>query len=237
MPHFRTATLRAIGGWDAYNVTEDADLGMRLARFGHRTSVIASTTYEEAPARLGAWLRQRTRWFKGWMQTWAVHMRTPWRLKRELGLGGFLAFQLIVGGNALAALVHPLFLATLIDAALVGPSWRGGAGAVPAAIYGGTALAGYLVSGLLGFMGLKRRGLLASAWVLLLMPLHWLLLSLAAWRALWQLMRKPYAWEKTEHGLAKSSRLASGMTHALVELERHLTHLKASGQLPGSADR
>jgi hypothetical protein len=90
---------------------------------------------------------------------------------------------------------------------------------------------------LLGFMGLKRRGLLSSAWVLLLMPLHWLLLSLAAWRALWQLMRKPYAWEKTEHGLAKSSRRASGMTRALVELERHLTHLKASGQLPGSADR
>jgi len=210
---------------------------MRLSRFGHRTAVIASTTYEEAPARLGAWLRQRTRWFKGWMQTWAVHMRTPWRLARELGLGGFLAFQLIVGGNALAALVHPLFLATLIDAALAGSSWRGGAGAVPAAIYGGTALAGYLVSGLLGFMGLKRRGLLSSAWVLLLMPLHWLLLSLAAWRALWQLMRKPYAWEKTEHGLAKSSRRASGMTRALVELERHLTHLKASGQLPGSADR
>ncbi len=235
--HFRTATLRAIGGWDAYNVTEDADLGMRLSRFGYRTAVINSTTYEEAPARLGAWLRQRTRWFKGWMQTWAVHMRTPWRLARELGLGGFLAFQLIVGGNALAALVHPLFLATLIVAALDAAPWRGGAGAVPAAIYGGTALAGYLVSGLLGFMGLKRRGLLSSAWVLLLMPLHWLLLSLAAWRALWQLMRKPYAWEKTEHGLAKSSRLASGMTHALVELERHLTHLKASGQLPGSADR
>ena len=116
--HFRTATLRAIGGWDAYNVTEDADLGIRLSRFGYRTAVINSTTYEEAPARLGAWLRQRTRWFKGWMQTWAVHMRTPWRLARELGLGGFLAFQLIVGGNALAALVHPLFLATLLVAAL-----------------------------------------------------------------------------------------------------------------------
>jgi glycosyltransferase XagB len=170
------------------------------------------------------------------MQTWAVHMRTPWRLARELGLGGFLAFQLIVGGNALAALVHPLFLATLLVAALDAAPWRGG-GALPAAIYGGIALAGYLVSGLLGFMGLKRRGLLSSAWVLLLMPLHWLLLSLAAWRALWQLMRKPYAWEKTEHGLAKSSRRASGMTRALVELERHLTHLKASGQLPGSADR
>ena len=72
--------LREVGGWDAYNVTEDADLGMRLARFGYRTAVIASTTYEEAPAKIGPWLRQRTRWFKGWMQTWLVHMREPRRL-------------------------------------------------------------------------------------------------------------------------------------------------------------
>ena len=66
--HIRTASLREIGGWDAYNVTEDADLGTRLARFGYRVGVIPSTTYEEAPARIGAWLRQRTRWFKGWMR-------------------------------------------------------------------------------------------------------------------------------------------------------------------------
>ena len=69
MPHFRTASLREIGGWDAHNVTEDADLGMRLARFGYRADVISSTTYEEAPARIGSWLRQRTRWFKGWMRS------------------------------------------------------------------------------------------------------------------------------------------------------------------------
>ena len=75
--HFRTDVLRRIGAWDPYNVTEDADLGMRLARFGYRTEVINSTTYEEAPGRVGPWLRQRTRWFKGWMQTWLVHMRSP----------------------------------------------------------------------------------------------------------------------------------------------------------------
>src|SRR6185437_5600931 len=129
--HFRTATLRAAGAWDSYNVTEDADLGMRLARLGYRTATIASTTHEEAPARLGAWLRQRTRWFKGWMQTWLVHMRSPYRLVRELGVPGFIAFQLVVGGSALAALVHPLFLATLIDAAIRdAPPWRGGTAAV-----------------------------------------------------------------------------------------------------------
>ena len=78
--HFHTATLRKVGGWDPYNVTEDADLGMRLARFGYRADIIDSTTYEEAPADAGPWLRQRTRWFKGWMQTWLVHMRQPRRL-------------------------------------------------------------------------------------------------------------------------------------------------------------
>ena len=111
--HFHTTALREIGGWDPYNVTEDADLGMRLARFGRRAGVIDSTTYEEAPAQFGPWLRQRTRWFKGWMQTWAVHMRQPIRLLRDLGLPAFLR-PAIVGGNVLAALVHPLFMAALI---------------------------------------------------------------------------------------------------------------------------
>ena len=88
--HFRTAVLREVGGWDAYNVTEDADLGFRLARFGYRSTTFASTTFEEAPARFGGWLRQRSRWMKGWMQTWSVHMRRPWRLWRDAGAKGFL---------------------------------------------------------------------------------------------------------------------------------------------------
>ena len=233
--HFRTETLRKAGGWDAYNVTEDADLGLRLARFGYRSGVISSTTYEEAPARIGPWLRQRTRWFKGWMQTWLVHMREPRRLLGELGLTGFISFQLIVGGNALAALVHPLFMGGLIYSVASGsPMWRGESLAVVilAALYGTSVVIGYLTSAFLGWLGLMRRGLLATSWVLLLTPLHWLLLSLAAWRALYQLIVAPYAWEKTEHGLAKSSRLNSDMTRSLVELERYLTGLEQSGNLP-----
>jgi cellulose synthase/poly-beta-1,6-N-acetylglucosamine synthase-like glycosyltransferase len=208
--HFRTQILRDVGGWDAFNVTEDADLGLRLARFGYRTDVIASTTYEEAPARLGSWLRQRTRWFKGWMQTWLVHMREPRRLIADLGVMGFASFQLIVGGNALAALVHPLFLASLIYSTASGSAiWRADhvAVAVLAALYGISVVVGYLASAFLGWLGLMRRGLLDSAWVLILTPLHWLLLSLAAWRALIHLVVSPYGWEKTEHGLAKNSRL------------------------------
>ena len=236
--HFRTATLRAVGGWDAYNVTEDADLGMRLARFGYRSTVIDSTTYEEAPARLAPWLKQRTRWFKGWMQTWLVHMREPRQLARDLGLPGFCAFQLVVGGNVLAALVHPLFLGTFIYASTAGtPMWKGHglAVAILAALYGTSVLIGYGASALLGWFGLARRGLMSSAWVLLLTPLHWLLLSLAAWRALIQLMVAPYRWEKTEHGLAQSSRVAERLTRSILELERLLRGLKQAGDLPALA--
>ena len=97
--HFRTGVLRRIGGWDPYNVTEDADVGIRLHRLGFRSAVLASATYEEAPSQFGPWLRQRTRWYKGWMQTWLVHMRKPWRLVRDLGLAGAIAFQLLLACN------------------------------------------------------------------------------------------------------------------------------------------
>jgi cellulose synthase/poly-beta-1,6-N-acetylglucosamine synthase-like glycosyltransferase len=203
--HFRTDVLREVGAWDPHNVTEDADLGMRLARFGYRSVAIAPPTYEEAPAQLGQWLRQRTRWFKGWMQTWLVHMRSPRRLCRELGSGGFVAAQLVVGGNVLASLVHPLLIGWLIAAPLIGASvWHG---PVAAALFGTAMLGGYAASALLGVVGLMRRGVTRYSWVLLLMPLHWLLLSAAAWRALYQLLFDPYRWEKTEHGLARTSRV------------------------------
>jgi cellulose synthase/poly-beta-1,6-N-acetylglucosamine synthase-like glycosyltransferase len=203
--HFRTDILRRIGAWDPYNVTEDADLGMRLARFGYRTTVISSTTYEEAPARLRPWLRQRTRWFKGWIQTWLVHMRAPRKLLRELGLRGFVVFQLLAGGSVLAALVHPLFLIELLWE--IASAQTNAAAALTASPHAGMLLIGYFASGVLALIGLARRRLLKCAWALMLMPLYWLLLSIAAWRALDQLVRDPYRWEKTEHGLARNSRL------------------------------
>ena len=215
MPHFRTAALREAGGWDPYNVTEDADLGMRLARLGYRAAVIHSTTYEEAPARIRPWIRQRTRWFKGWMQTWLVHMRDPARAARELGVAGFLAFQLVVGGTVLSALVHPLFLAAAGYLFATGQLFDTGGslfGTALLCLYMAAFVSGYLTSAALALIGLKRRGLTREGWVLLLMPLHWLLLSAAAWRAVHQLARNPFHWEKTAHGLAQNSRLAAQNT-------------------------
>jgi len=224
--HFRTDVLRRIGGWDSYNVTEDADIGQRLARLGYHAGVIDSATYEEAPSRIRPWLRQRTRWFKGWMQTWLVHMRHPAQLLREIGPFSFMMFQLIVGGNVLAALIHPIFIAALCHAlASGGGSLHDGDAviAVTAGLFGFSAVAGYLASIVHGGLGLMRHGLLPTAWVLLLTPLHWLLLSCAAWCAVLQLIRAPYHWDKTEHGLARTSRQDQHRMRALMRLERHLT--------------
>lgn len=202
--HFRTDVLRAVGGWDPYNVTEDADLGMRLSRFGYRAVTFASTTFEEAPISFGAWLRQRTRWMKGWLQTWNVHMRAPRRFWRESGWSGWLALNLMVGGSVLTALVHPLLLLGLA-AYFVAPRTDGAVFAAPSGVllplHAVAITAGYIATVIVGLTGLKRRRRIRDGWVLILTPLYWLCLSLAAWRALLQLLTDPYRWEKTEHGL------------------------------------
>jgi glycosyltransferase XagB len=206
--HFRTSVLHKVGGWDAYNVTEDADLGIRLYRLGYRVATLQSGTYEEAPARFVPWLKQRTRWYKGWMQTWCVHMRRPLRLIRELSPIGAVAFQLFLACNVLAALIHPFFMAALCYYLIAQPPLQAiGAMGQEAAVFFTTLLIGYISTVALDLVGLQRRGLLPQCWVLLLTPLHWFLLSLAAWRALFQLTYDPQRWEKTEHGLARSSRL------------------------------
>ena len=204
--HFRTAVLREVGGWDAWNVTEDADLGFRLARFGYRSVTFDSTTDEEAPIHFKAWLGQRSRWMKGWMQTWEVHMRDPRRLWREAGPRGLLTLNIIVGGNVLTALAYPI-LVIEVAAYLIAK----GAGGAPGWFFSGwlaplhiaTIAAGFLSTVAIGLMGLARRGQLHLGWVLVATPLYWACLSIAAWRALYQLWRDPYHWEKTEHGLAQ----------------------------------
>jgi len=201
--HFPRATLLEIGGWDPFNVTEDADLGIRLARRGYRVAVLASTTWEEAPVTFRVWLGQRTRWLKGWMQTYLVHTREPWRLNAELGLRASIGFHALMGGLIASALVHPLFYL------LVGYHWLSGELFAPAETTAGAMLwaiawinlaIGYAVSILVGILSVWRRRLRGLAMHALLMPAYWLLVSFAAYRAIYQLVRMPYLWEKTEHG-------------------------------------
>lgn len=207
--HFRTDRLRHVGGWDAYNVTEDADLGIRLARFGYRCVTFASTTYEEAPVHFGAWLRQRSRWMKGWMQTAGVHLSRPRHLWRDVGPAKALGVVLIAGGNVLTALAYPLLL---VEIALFAAR-AGAAGDLPGfpvdrlmPLHLAAIVAGYVSTIAIGWMGLRRRRQWRHAWVLLLAPVYWGLLSIAAWRALWQLLREPHRWEKTQHAVSRRSK-------------------------------
>ncbi len=202
--HFRTHVLKQIGGWDPYNVTEDADLGLRLSRFGYHIETIASDTWEEAPESYSIWLKQRTRWFKGWMQTWVVHMRHPGQLYRELGGGRFLSFHIMIGSMLLSTLIHPLYFLTfgitLWDLVTYG-SANGELFFILLAFNLINLTLGYGAVMLLGAIWGRRRygfGLLS----VLEMPIYWLLMTPAAWRALYQLMRDPHHWEKTAHGLS-----------------------------------
>lgn len=208
--HFRASALRRIGAWDPHNVTEDADLGIRLYRRGFRAEVLDSTTYEEAACQPGNWLRQRTRWLKGWVQTYGVHMRQPIRLMRELGLRGFLAFQGHFAGIIIAALVHPISYAIIIHDAAQGMIFQKAESAFGhqlwlVAVF--NLVAGYAASLALGFFVLRgRRGLRALMPQLAFIPIYWLFISAAAYRAVYQLVRAPHFWEKTEHGLTSVRR-------------------------------
>lgn len=199
--HFRIAALVEAGAWDPFNVTEDADLGLRLARLGHRVGILDSTTYEEAPVRVGQWVRQRTRWMKGYMQTLLVHTRDPWALVRTVGLRGCLAILAFLGGAVCSALVNPLMWVICLYAILFSAGDHGTLELL-ARISGMTLLAANgLLAGMALIDGSRQRGA-AEAGIVLSYPLYWLLISAATYRALWQLLRDPYRWEKTPHGAA-----------------------------------
>lgn len=205
--HFRRAALEGVGAWDPYNVTEDAEIGVRLAGAGWRTAVIASATDEEAPRRIGGWMRQRTRWYKGWMQTLLVHARRPARLASGAGWMGTLALLFMIGSGLAAALLHPfLILQVLIDL------WREDAADHSAALAALDAvglsvlLIGYGSAVLSTALGMRRRGVPGLGRVLALMPVYWLMMSAASWRAVLHLVVAPHRWEKTDHGLARTSR-------------------------------
>ncbi|MEE1613400.1 glycosyltransferase [Microvirga sp. CF3016] len=206
--HFRTAALQAVHGWDAWNVTEDADLGIRLARLGYDVRDLPSSTLEEAPSTLGIWMRQRTRWMKGFVQTAAGHSRRPGSLFRQLGIWRMYGALVLTWGIVLSALLYPFFTGLFLR------TWLSGTGMSLASRW---EAAGYAWGLTLFFSGaaaifvpaciaLHRR----SLWRLLpwvpLLPLYYGLVSLAAWRSLWELASAPFRWNKTSHGHARTSR-------------------------------
>lgn len=200
--HFRGEILRAIGGWDPYNVTEDADLGIRLARQGYQTRVLESTTLEEANSDVINWVKQRSRWYKGYLQTWLVHTRHPRQLQKELGWRGLIGFNLFVAGTPLLSLVNPLFWVLTALWFLVHPPIV--LALFPAWLYY-LSLAVMVVGNFSLFyiwlVSARMTGSRKLVFAALLVPLYWALMSLAATKAAIQLVSAPSFWEKTVHGL------------------------------------
>lgn len=199
--HFVTSTLRELGAWDPFNVTEDADLGIRLHREGYRTAMIDSTTLEEANSVVPNWIRQRSRWNKGYYQTWLVHMRNPLRLLAQTGIKGFVSFNLTMG-SAFVLLLNPIFwtLTTLYFFTQAGFIEQ----LFPSVIFyvaSAMLFVGNFVFIYLNVAGSLQRGEFSITGTALLSPLYWGLMSLAAWKGFIQLFTNPFYWEKTEHGL------------------------------------
>ena len=198
--HFRLSVLRELRGWDEYNVTEDCDLGLRLFVEGWRTRILDSTTWEQACPSLPYWIRQRSRWVKGYIQTYLVHMRSPGALSRRLGFWNSLHFHLLIGGTPLCQLVNPLywFLALLwlvfrptgLDTFFPGPVFAMGA----ICLFFGNFVFAY-TSGI----ACVRRGFGHLTKYALAMPFYWALMSVAAWKGAIQLVNRPHHWEKTRH--------------------------------------
>ena len=201
--HFRTSILRSIGAWDPFNVTEDADLGIRLHEAGYATAVLSTPTLEEANCQTRSWVRQRSRWLKGWMQTYLVRMRQPRRTLRQLGLLGFLTFQVTIGAFILSALLHPFFYVAIFYAISFSAEQSGTFGMALLFVFNVSVLfLGFSATMLAGLAGAYARGLTGLSAHILTMPLYWLMISFSAYRAFFQLIFEPHVWEKTEHGLS-----------------------------------
>lgn len=216
--HFKTEILKRLNAWDPYNVTEDADLGIRLYGEGYTTGIVDSKTWEEANSRTGNWIRQRSRWIKGYMVTWIVHMRSPLRLWRQVGTRGMLGVQVIVLATPLLPLINP-FLWTLIILwystrnQLIPMMFPGPIYYIAAVelVIGNFLFVFSNVAGVykvIGDLHAKRDFSLSYRLIkyALLTPLYWVLMSVAAYKAAWQLIFRPFYWEKTDHGLTKKNK-------------------------------
>jgi cellulose synthase/poly-beta-1,6-N-acetylglucosamine synthase-like glycosyltransferase len=200
--HFRRQVLLELNAWDPFNVTEDADLGVRMRRFGYRSGVIDSVTEEEANSDFINWVKQRSRWYKGYAQTLLVHLRQPGLLYRELGLKEFLLFLLFVGGTPLLSLLNPIFW-TLTALWWIGhPVFIGRL--FPTGVYFAGLIcwiAGNFIFAYMCMLSVRDRSKSKLRVAALLIPLYWVMMAMASVKAALQLLIAPSYWEKTTHGL------------------------------------
>ena len=202
--HFRVDILRKISGWDPYNVTEDADLGVRISIENKKVGVINSTTYEEANNNAANWIRQRSRWIKGYMQTSLVYNRNPIKIIKTLGFFRWASFQMMITGTPFTFLINPVMWITFLFWIIAGQLSLFPAIPEIISLMGTISLiAGNSIMILLNLAAALSRKYYRLIPYALLNPFYWMLHSVAAYKALWQLIFKPFYWEKTNHGLSK----------------------------------
>jgi len=202
--HFKIDILKNIGAWDPFNVTEDADLGIRLFREGYRCSTITLPTFEEAPPNFIPWVKQRTRWLKGWMQTVLVHTRNPVHFFNDMGFKNTLAFHLLLTSIIISSLVHPFFIFALaVQLINLGTGEFTSVDSFIIATSVFNLVGGYMTYALLAYAVIQKSNYQSYSKFLFTLPIYWLLISLAGWRALVHIIVKPHEWEKTPHGLAQ----------------------------------
>ena len=200
--HFKLEALRKVGAWDPYNVTEDADLGVRLAQEGYTVGVINSTTYEEANGVLPSWIKALA------LDQGACRpgssMRHPIQLWRSIGTKGFLSFHFFIGAPPFTMLLAPILWAITLMVWFTNTFDVGWLFPEP---FGTMALFNLVIGNLFlvyfGVIAALKRRYYELVPVGVLLPVYWVLHSIAAYKAFWQLIFNPHYWEKTQHGTSR----------------------------------
>ena len=196
----RRDALENLGAWDAHNVTEDADLGVRLARAGYRTEMLPTTTYEEANSRITPWIKQRSRWLKGFMMTYLVHMRAPNQLLRDIGWWRFLGVQAFFLGTLGQFLLAPVLWSFWLVALDLPHPLEGALPPGALHITAGALVVFEVLNFCIWISGARASGRPLLAFCAPLMPLYFALGCFAAYKALWEVFAAPFFWDKTAHG-------------------------------------
>ena len=202
--HFRRSALRTLGGWDPYNVTEDCDLGIRMFREHYQIKVLESTTLEEANSDFVNWVKQRSRWYKGYLQTFLIHLRSPRaQVKARFGLKGVVHLCIFVGGTPILAVLNPFFWVMTILWFVAQPEFVKEIFPAPVYYVGLIlwAFGNFLLWYLTVLTARHVRGGEGLVLAAVLVPIYWVMMSIAALKAMWQLVVTPSFWEKTTHGL------------------------------------
>lgn len=222
--HFKTKVLKELKGWDSFNVTEDCDLGIRMVKRGLRTAIVDSVTHEEANSGFFNWFNQRSRWIKGYMQTYLVHMRHPQQFLKKWNEPHVLTFQLVVGGKVTSMFINPFMWVTTIlyftFRATLGPIIEP---YFPSSVF--YMALSCLIFGNFLYMyyymiGCAKRGHDELIKYVFFVPGYWLMMSIAAWKAVWSLIIAPHYWAKTKHGLHLEN--VKAVAHASTVVGRNL---------------